>query len=186
MTRVVRQHHSREFTTSRAHIRRAMTFIELMVVLGVLALFAMVVIPGVAGARVPLAQPIQEMLEADLRRARTESLARAEAVVMVAAENGSGWWLALASSPQSELTGTKRSFGHGVLSEFTTTSLHVRNFIDEGDNVIDEEQIDAHVVAQFDALGTRDDRIKELTLSAEKANIAQWTLCAGRTRLVAR
>ncbi len=165
-----------------ACVRRGMSFIELMVVLGVLALFAVVVIPGVASAHLPLAQPIQEMLEADLRRARTESLARGEAVVMVAAADGTRWWLALATSPESELAGTQRSFGHGALSAFTNTSLRAQHVVDDGIHTDDEQTI----VAQFDSLGTRDDAIVELTLSAENANIAQWTLSAGRTRLVAR
>ena len=57
--------------------RRGFSFVEIMLVVGLLGLFASLVIPGLASARLPIETPVEHALEADLRQARTEAIARA-------------------------------------------------------------------------------------------------------------
>ncbi|MFM7259866.1 MAG: prepilin-type N-terminal cleavage/methylation domain-containing protein, partial [bacterium] len=56
---------------------RGFSFVELLVVVGLLGIFASLVIPGLASARLPVATPVEHALEADRCLARTEAIARA-------------------------------------------------------------------------------------------------------------
>lgn len=167
--------------------RRAFTFVEMMVVAAVLAVFATVVIPQLASADRPSAESLRSLLEADLRRARTEALARAMPVSLVVAADGSGWWLADGASPASAMTGTRRTFGRGALSANPETRLLVQPTVDGDPPSAGTSQgavADAaiRVLASFDALGSRDDAAPQVELRHGGERLARWTLPAGRSR----
>jgi len=158
--------------------RRGFSFIEVMVATAVIGVFALLVLPGLANASRPMGQPVREMLDADLRRARTESMVRGEPVVMVAAADGSGWWLAAASTPARAIDGTYRAFGRGGLGPMKGVTLLVK-----GDEATDER---FRVFAEFDTLGSRDEGVPAFELrDRDGTRVESWTLPAGRTRLAA-
>lgn len=151
------------------------TFVELAVVVGIVALFATMVIPSLAGASAPTGAPLQTVLESDLQRARTESIVRGEAMLVVADTDGAGWRIATARNPGAAVDGAARRLGHGALAPFRGCRLLVR-----GGESLDE----GRVVARYDALGTRDDSEPAVLLQdGRDATISSWTLPAGRTRL---
>lgn len=155
--------------------RRGFTLLELLLVVGIVGLFAGLVIPGFANGSRPMGEPVADMLAADLRRARTESMVRGQPVVIVAAHDGSAWWLALASDPGTAIDGTTRAFGRGGLAPMKGAKLLVKG---EG------ETDGARVFATFDALGSRDEAVPVLELrDARGERVEQWTLPAGRARL---
>jgi len=155
--------------------RRGFTLIEALLVAGIIGIFATLVLPGLAGGSQPPADPVRTMLEADLRRARTEAMMRGEPVVAVARPDGSSWWLGLARSPEVAIDGTRRAFGHGGLASMKGASLLVK---DEADAT------GPRVFATFDALGSRDEGVPTLELRDRSGRaVESWTLPAGRTRL---
>ena len=156
--------------------RRGFSFVEIMVATAVIGIFAALVLPGFANASRPMGEPVREMLDADLRRARTESMVRGEPVVIVAASNGSGWWLATASTPASAIDGTYRAFGRGGLGPMKGATLVIK-----GGEATDER---FRVFAEFDTLGSRDEGVPSFELrDRDGTRIESWTLPAGRTRL---
>ena len=151
--------------------RNGFSFIELMVVVGIIGLFAGVVIPGLAASTKPLAEPVAQVLEADLLRARTEAMMRGETMVAVASPTGDGWWIARASAVDEPIDGTLRVFGRGGFAEQQGLTFVV-------------QQEDARVFAQFDSLGARDEGVPTLVLKDQRgASLATWRLDAGRAKL---
>ncbi len=161
--------------------RRAFTLVELMIVVGVIGVFAGVVIPRMGDGARPIAARVAEILEADLRRARTEALARGGPIVAVAAADGHAWWLAGAKTPATPIDGTERQFGRSGLAPMKGATLTITN----DDAAEEAAEINGCVVfASFDALGSRDESTPAFTLhDATGASLANWTLPAGRTRL---
>jgi prepilin-type N-terminal cleavage/methylation domain-containing protein len=164
----------------RRAARGGFTFVEMCVVAAILAVFATLVIPRIASARGSAADSVEQLLEADLRRARTEALARATPIVVVAAHDGSSWWIAEDAQPSTPLTGTQRAFGRGTLVEHGDARLDATlpNSVSEESNASQPR-----IFARFDALGSRDEGIPTLTLTESARRSAQWTLPAGRSRL---
>lgn len=155
---------------------RGFSFIEVLVAAAVIAVFAALVVPGLANATRPMGEPVKQMLDADLRRARTESMVRGEAVVVVAARDGSGWWLAPAHEPATKIDGTYRGFGRGGLGAMKGAKIFVKGE-EEGDG-------DYRVFAEFDTLGSRDEGVPSIELrDRDGKTVESWTLPAGRTRL---
>ena len=156
--------------------RRGFSMVELMLVVAIVGLFAGIVIPNFANGSRPLGQPVAELLNADLRRARTEAMVRNQTVVAVAATDGSAWWLATATDPTTPLDGTLRTFGRGGLASADHAQLLVKG---------GAEPDDAHrVFATFDPLGSRDDG--EATFEMRDSHgtaVGRWTLLPGRARL---
>ncbi|MFM1868541.1 MAG: hypothetical protein RL591_1949 [Planctomycetota bacterium] len=177
--------------TSHHAWRRAFSFVEVLVVVGILGLFAALVIPRLASARLPLATPVENTLEADLRLARTEAIARSKPIVFVVAEGGDAWWIADATTPSEPIDRTRREFGRGALTELHGVTIEVANVVPnmelESELVPSEDARHADgvsVVATFDALGTRDNDVVYFTARDERGlRFAHWTLPAGRTRL---
>lgn len=160
--------------------RRGFTFIELCVVTAILAVFATLVIPRIASARGSAASSVEQLLEADLRRARTEALARAQPIVVVAAADGSAWWIAEGTRPSTPIAGAMRVFGRGALVEHADARLSAALPIDDAAG---SDPTEPRAFARFDALGSRDEGIPTLTLTESSRRSAQWTLPAGRSRL---
>lgn len=160
-----------------ARTRRAFTFVEMMVVAAILAVFATIVIPQLASADRPSPESLRSMLEADLRRARTEALARAVPVSVVVAADGSGWWLADDASPATAMPGTQRVFGRGALAANPDTRVLV-TAPEEDDSPANSPR----VLASFNALGSRDDATPQVELRQAGERLARWTLPAGRVR----
>lgn len=155
---------------------RGFTFVEMLVVVAILALFAWLVIPGLAGAASPIAGPVETMLEADLQRAKTEAMARATPMVVAANEDGSAWWIAPSGDPTEAIDGSRRIFGHAGLVQYRDTRLDVKS----GFGGLVEG---VRVIAVFDPLGSRDTGTPVLTLRNGGSSIASWTIPAGRTKL---
>lgn len=151
---------------------RGFTFVELAVVVGIVAVFATLVIPSLAGASRPTGRPFQTLLESDLQRARTESVVRGEGIVVIADADGLGWRIARERDPGTPLDGVARRIGKTVLAPFKGCTLTVKG--EESDGTI----------ARYDALGTRDGAEPALLLRDPAGEtIGSWTLPAGRTRL---
>jgi prepilin-type N-terminal cleavage/methylation domain-containing protein len=183
-----KQPSTRTLHCMRYHIaRRAFSFVEVLVVVGILGLFAALVIPRLASAKLPLATPVENTLEADLRLARTEAIARAKPVVFVLAAGGDAWWIADAANPSEPIERTRREFGRGTLTELNGVTIEVASGEFNGQLTPPDSPRDAagvHVIATFDALGTRDSDVVQFTARDEHGlRIAHWTLPAGRTRL---
>ena len=160
--------------------RTGFTFVEMCVVAAILAVFATLVIPRIASARTSAAASVEQLLEADLRRARTEALARAHPIVVVAAHDGSSWWIAADEEPSTPIAGTMRAFGRGTLVEHGDARLTAALASETGG---DHAESAPRIFARFDALGSRDEGIPTLTLTESARRSAQWTLPAGRSRL---
>lgn len=157
--------------------RRAFTIVELLLVAGIIGIFAGLVIPRFADASRPPADPVARLLEADLRRARTEAMALGKPVVAVASQDGASWWLASAASPAQPLAGTERRFGSGGLAPMKGAKLTVKS--DDG-----AREDGSRIFAHFDTLGSRDEGEPVLELrDARGEPIERWTLSAGRARL---
>lgn len=156
--------------------RRGFSMVELMLVVAIVGLFAGIVIPNFANGSRPLGQPVADMLNADLRRARTEAMVRNQPVVAVAARDGSAWWLATASDPTAPIDGTLRTFGRGGLAPADRAQLIVKGVAETDD--------DQRVFALFDALGSRDDGEATFEMrDAQGSVVGRWTLLPGRARL---
>ena len=180
-------HHTRPMLPSNRASHRAFSFVEVLVVAAILGLFASLVIPRLASAKLPQATPVENTLEADLRLARTEAIARARPVVFVLNENGTAWWIAEATNPTEPIDRTRREFGRGALTELDGVTMEIVSIDFSGQSAATDRprSVDGvHVIAKFDALGTRDNDVVQLNArDGYGSSIATWTLPAGRTRL---
>ena len=156
--------------------RRAFTLVELLLVAGIIGIFAGLVIPRFADTSRPPADPIARLLETDLRRARTEAMALGKPIVAVASQDGGSWWLSHATSPAKPIAGTERRFGSGGLAPMKGAKLTVKS----DDGALEDG---SRVFAHFDTLGSRDEGEPTLELRDRDGDrIASWTIPAGRTR----
>jgi prepilin-type N-terminal cleavage/methylation domain-containing protein len=166
----------------RARARRAFTFIEVLVVTVILAILAVVAMPNLLSAATPMPEPVGEAIEADLRRARIESISRLEPMVVVVGAARDRWWVARAAEPNEPLAGAIRVFGSGTLSPFIGHTLQIA--IGTDTPAVDETVI----IAAFDQFGTRDAgqvtlSLRRFTLEKEPSAVANWVLEPQRTRL---
>lgn len=170
---------TKETMPRRAHARRAFTMIEMLVVAAVVAVFASLVIPSLAGAGTPSASVLEPVIEADLQRARTEAMARGKGVSLVVAADGSRWWLAQTKDASTPIDGTMREFGRGSLVPFAGMRLSLTADAD------DAEPNGARVLAAFDANGARDESLQTLEFGPRNARkaLGRWSLAPGRARL---
>jgi prepilin-type N-terminal cleavage/methylation domain-containing protein len=179
--------HKRPLFPSKRAAHRGFSFVEVLVVAGILGLFASLVIPRLASAKLPQATPVENTLEADLRLARTEAIARARPVVFVLTENGAAWWIAEATNPTEPIDRTRREFGRGALTELDGVRVEIVSSSFNGQLASSDRARNAdggRVIATFDALGTRDNDVVQFNArDAHGSLIATWTLPAGRTRL---
>lgn len=162
-----------------ARAGRAFTMVEMLVVAAVVAVFASLVIPSLAGAGTPSASVLEPVLEADLQRARTEAMARGAGVSLVVAADGARWWLAPSKDTSNPFDGTVREFGRGSLVPFAGMRLSLT--ADAGD----AESNGARTLASFDANGARDESLQTLEFGPRNARnaLGRWSLAPGRTRL---
>jgi prepilin-type N-terminal cleavage/methylation domain-containing protein len=166
----------------RARARRAFTFIEVLVVTVILAILAVVAMPNLLSAATPMPEPVGEAIEADLRRARIESISRLEPMVVVVGAARDRWWIARAAEPNEPLAGAFRIFGSGTLSPFIGHTLQIAIGTD---TPADNESV---IIATFDQFGTRDAgqvtvTLRRFTLESEPTTVANWMLEPQRTRL---
>jgi prepilin-type N-terminal cleavage/methylation domain-containing protein len=166
----------------RARARRAFTFIEVLVVTVILAILAVVAMPNLLSAATPMPEPVGEAIEADLRRARIESISRLEPMVVVVGAARDRWWIARAAEPNEPLAGAIRVFGSGTLSPFIGHTLQIAIGTD---TPADNESV---IIATFDQFGTRDAgqvtvTLRRFTLESEPTTVANWMLEPQRTRL---
>jgi hypothetical protein len=127
-------------------------------------------------------EPVGEAIEADLRRARIESISRLEPMVVVVGAARDRWWVARAAEPNEPLAGAIRVFGSGTLSPFIGHTLQIA--IGTDTPAVDETVI----IAAFDQFGTRDAgqvtlSLRRFTLEKEPSAVANWVLEPQRTRL---
>jgi len=166
----------------RTRARRAFTFIEVLVVTVILAILAVVAMPNLLSAATPMPEPVGEAIEADLRRARIESISRLEPMVVVVGAARDRWWVARAAEPNEPLAGAIRVFGSGTLSPFIGHTLQIAIGTD---TPADNESV---TIAAFDQFGTRDAgqvtvTLRRFTLESEPTTVANWMLEPQRTRL---
>ncbi len=159
---------------------RAFTLVELIVVIAVVAILASIAIPTVAGAVTPLARPVAELIECDLRRARLESMGSARETLLVVGEDRDSWWLQPTGEVTSEraLPAATRVFGSGTLGPFAGHRISIAI------NGSEAESGDV-VIARFDAEGTRDAATVVVTLVSPiaEAEMESWRIEPRRTRL---
>ena len=167
---------------AHARARSAFTFSEVLVVTVILAILAVVAMPNLLSAATPMPEPVGEAIEADLRRARIESISRLEPMVVVVGAARDRWWIARATEPNEPLAGAIRVFGSGTLSPFIGHTLQIAIGTESPD---DNESV---TIATFDQFGTRDAgqvtvTLRRFTLEKEPSAVANWVLEPQRTRL---
>lgn len=169
-------------TRSRPALRaaRGFTLIEMLVVVVVMAILASVALPTLAGASAPLARPIADLLENDLRIARFEAMGSMRDTLLVVGEARDRWWLQPAGElePARALPASLRVIGVDTLKPYEGHGISVL--------INGEEPADGAVIlAQFDSEGTRNDTTIHIALTAamSKSRLATWRLDPRRTRL---
>lgn len=159
---------------------RAFTLIELLIVIVVLAILASLALPTLAAATGPLARPIADLLENDLRLARLEAMGATRSTTLVIGASRDRWWLQPADEPAQEraFPATLRIIGADLLKAYEGHRLDV---------TVNDEELAAGdtAVALFSASGTRDDATIRLELHSplEGGVLARWRVDPGRTRL---
>ncbi|MBI1304531.1 MAG: prepilin-type N-terminal cleavage/methylation domain-containing protein [Phycisphaera sp.] len=166
----------------RRRPRRAFTFIEVMLVAAILAILAVVTMPNLLSATTPMPEPVGDAIEADLRRARIESISRLEPMVVVVGAARDRWWIARAAEPNEPLAGAIRVFGSGTLGPYIGHTIDI---------MVDSEVAEANenaTIARFDQFGSRDAgqvtvTLRRFALEKEATVAANWVLEPQRTRL---
>jgi prepilin-type N-terminal cleavage/methylation domain-containing protein len=166
----------------RRRPRRAFTFIEVLVVTVILAILAVVAMPNILSATTPMPEPVGEAIEADLRRARIESISRLEPMVVVVGAARDRWWIARAAEPNEPLAGAIRVFGSGTMGPYIGHTLRITL----GEDASSESE--SVTIATFDQFGTRDAgqvtvTLQRFTIELEPMVAASWVLEPQRTRL---
>lgn len=88
-------------------MRRGMGMIELMMVLGIIALATMLVLPSWGSDSLVRADAAARMLRSDIEYAQVHSIANPdEPVGVVLAQDGSGYWLARNDAPDTPILRT--------------------------------------------------------------------------------
>lgn len=159
---------------------RAFTLIEVLVVVLVLAILASVTLPTLAGAAAPIARPVAELLENDLRRGRLEAMGSMRETVLVIDAERDGWWLQPAAelSRERALAASLRVFGSGTLAPYAGHRLTVSV---DGVDLADGDA----VLARFDEEGTRDASTARIALVSpiDDGELGRWSLESRRVRL---
>lgn len=163
---------------------RAFTLVEVLVVVIVLAILASVALPTLAGASAPIARPIADLLENDLRRARLEAMGSMRETVLAIGADRDSWWLQPAGDLNPELgrdralAASLRVFGSGTLEPYAGHRLAVAV---DGANLADGDA----VLARFDDEGTRDASTARIALVSpiDEREIGSWSLESRRVRL---
>lgn len=161
--------------------RRAFTLIEVMIVVLVLAILASLVVPSLANATAPLPRSIADLLEADFRRARIESIGTAREIHMVVGGDRDRWWLQSAGAPQptAALPSSMRVLGAGNLAPFAGCTLQP---------TIDTKRVPSGPVAfaLFSVEGLRSSTQLDLALvgASGSETLMQWRVAPQRSQLI--
>lgn len=175
---------------------RAFTLVEVLVVVIVLAILASVALPTLAGASAPIARPIADLLENDLRRARLEAMGSMRETVLAIGADRDSWWLqptggvgagqgsgvgpavAPVLGRDLALAASLRVFGSGTLEPYAGHRLAVAI---DGVDLADGDAI----LARFDDEGTRDASTARIALVSpiDQREIGNWSLDSRRVRL---
>lgn len=177
---VMLRHEPRATTRRGLRLRPGFTLVELLIVVLALAILSTLTVPMLASATTPLVRPIADLLEADLRRARLESIGAGQEVVLVVGGDRMQWWLQRAGplDPANAIPTSHRLLGSGELRPFADHALAIK---------VDGADMDAGdaVLARFDVEGARDSTTIEVTFVSPGGltELAQWRIEPGKTRL---
>jgi prepilin-type N-terminal cleavage/methylation domain-containing protein len=162
-------------------VRRAFTLVEIMIVVLVLAILASLVVPTLANAAAPLPRAIADLLEADFRRARIESLGSVREIHMVIGGDRDRWWLQPAGAPRQAATlpSSMRVLGNGNLAPFAGCTR---------EPIIDTNRAPTGPVAfaLFSPDGLRSDTRLDLALVGARGagTLLQWRVAPQRSQLI--
>lgn len=161
-------------------LMRAFTLIEILVVVAVIAILASVTLPTLAGATAPLARPIADLIEDDLRLARFEAMGSMRETVVVVGADRDRWWLQPAGELGAEraLPATMRVIGLDTLTPYQGHRIAIT--VDGEDLPVGDAMF-----ASFDSDGTRNDSTVRCALVSplDQRELAAWRLEARRTRM---
>lgn len=107
---------------TQAHIRRAFTFAELLIVISILAIISALLVPLASSDNATGVRAAAELLAADIEDVQARSLAEPnKASCLVPYEDGSGWHIAHMDDSALPIDGIDgqpltRQFGSGVLA----------------------------------------------------------------------
>ena len=161
--------------------RRAFTLVEILVVVVVMAILASLVVPSLANATAPLPRALSDLLEADFRRARVESIGTVREIHMVAGADRDRWWLQPAGplDSASALPASLRILGNGNLSPFA--GLRLEPTID---STTPSSGPASFAVFSTEGLRTRTRIELELVASVNSQALIRWEAQPQRTQLV--
>lgn len=169
----------------RTRGRRAagFTLIEVLIVVFIVAILASLVVPSLANAAAPLPRTVGDLLEADFRRARIESITAVRDIQAVVAADRDRWWLQATGplDPRSALPNSLRILGSGNLAPFAGVRLEPK---------VDGTAVPrgATAFALFSPEGLRSASALEISLvtGTEPVELMRWTVAPQRAQLVER